>query len=118
MGGDENLELLIHEGEINEFIDRCLGAKDKEDSTGPKILCLGVDEQLANHDVCLWIALDWRLYQMPLKKFGLLLAQRMEDTMTTTALCFVADASGGLGTELVTDVLQETSDLLQVVRAS
>jgi hypothetical protein len=116
MGGDENLELLVHEGEIHDFIEKCLETSASEDSTGPKLLCIGVDEELATREVCLWIALDWRLYQVSLKKFGLLLADRMENIMTTTALCFVADASGGVGTDLITDVLQETNDLLQVVR--
>jgi hypothetical protein len=116
MGGDENLELLVHDGEINDFIDKCLEKSASEDSTGPKLLCIGVDDDLATREVCLWIALDWGLYQVSLKKFGVLLADRMENIMTTTALCFVADASGGVGTDLISDVLQETKDLLQVVR--
>jgi hypothetical protein len=45
-------------------------------------------------------------YSLPLQRFGLLLADVLEDTMTTTALCFVADASSGLASQFVPDLLE------------
>ena len=45
-------------------------------------------------------------YQLPLQRFGLLLADVLEDSLTTTALCFVADASSGLGSQFVADLLE------------
>lgn len=45
-------------------------------------------------------------YQLPLQRFGLLLANVLENTMTTTALCFLADASSGLGSQFVADLLE------------
>jgi hypothetical protein len=113
MGGDDNLVLLVQEEELREFIvDRCMKGQGN-----PKILCVGVDEQLPTREVCVWIWMqdDGIMYQASMKKFGLLLADIMEDTMSTTALCFVADASGGLGTKLVTNVLTECVASLDVV---
>ena len=45
------------------------------------------------------------MFQLPLLRFGLILADIMEEDLTTTALCFVADASSGLGSHLVADML-------------
>ena len=45
------------------------------------------------------------MYQLPLLPFGLVLASMMEEKMTTTTLCFVADASSGLGSHLIADLL-------------
>lgn len=111
MGGDENLVLLVQEDELRDFIvDRCMRGN-------PKILCVGVDEQLPTREVCVWIWMqdDGIMYQASMKKFGLLLADIMENTMSTTALCFVADASGGLGTKLITNILHECVSSLDVV---
>ena len=47
-------------------------------------------------------------YQLPFQKFGLLLAEVLENSLTTTALCFVADASSGLGSQFVADLFQES----------
>ena len=48
------------------------------------------------------------IYQLPLIKFGLLLKDAFENQVTTTTMCFVADASSGLGNEVLTTVLQES----------
>jgi hypothetical protein len=106
MGGDDNLELLVNDEELSDFLTRCCLKTSK-----PKILCIGIDEQIATRELCIWICLDQVVYQASLFKFGLLLADAMEHTMTTTALCFIADASGGLGTRLVTTVLDECQSL-------
>lgn len=44
-------------------------------------------------------------YELPLIKFGMVLADILEATLTSTTLCFVADASAGLGSQLVADLL-------------
>lgn len=113
MGGDDNLVLLVQQGELMEFVDQCL----LPEST-PKILSIGVDEQLqtTSREVCIWIVLDQLVYQASLKKLGLLLADKFENVVTTTTLLFLTDASGGLGTQLVTDVLHHCQDDLKVVR--
>lgn len=52
------------------------------------------------------------LYQkvrVPLIAFCERLAKAFKDKMTSTALCFVADASSGMGTELLTDVVKDAN---------
>jgi len=44
-------------------------------------------------------------FELPLIKFGMVLAEILDATLTSTALCFVADASAGLGSQLVADLL-------------
>lgn len=44
-------------------------------------------------------------FELPLAKFGSILAEIFEGTLTSTALCFVADASSGLGTTMIADIL-------------
>lgn len=46
-------------------------------------------------------------YQLPLMDFGVRLAKAFEDQLTTTTLCFVADASSGKGTSLLEQLVCE-----------
>jgi len=47
------------------------------------------------------------LYQVPLVKFGLKLAKKFEDQLTTTTLCFVADASSGKASSMLESLVKE-----------
>ncbi len=52
------------------------------------------------------------LYQkirVPLLTFCEKLSKAFKDQMTSTALCFVADASSGLGTEMLVDVVKDSN---------
>jgi len=48
-----------------------------------------------------------RRIQVPLVTFGLLLADAFDAKVTGTALCFVADASSGLGSHVLARIAQE-----------
>jgi len=48
------------------------------------------------------------LYQLPLVKFGLKLAKKFEDQLTTTTLCFVADASSGKASSMLESLVKES----------
>jgi hypothetical protein len=48
-----------------------------------------------------------QLYELPLVKFCLKLAQAFEDQLTTTTLCFVADASSGKASTLLEQLVTE-----------
>ena len=48
-----------------------------------------------------------RRVRVPLVVFGELLAKAFEGQMTSTALCFVADASSGMGSEMLTTVVKK-----------
>jgi hypothetical protein len=106
-GCEDYLEILVHEEQLVEFIEKCLQGT-------PQVIAIGIDEHLASREVCIWIQMGKLVYQVALKRFSSILADKMESRITTTAFCFITDASGGLGTQIVTTVLS-TSDL-NVVR--
>lgn len=56
------------------------------------------------------------IYQLSLLAFGLQLAKYMEDKMSTTALCFITDASSGWGPHVLSTVLQESKAGVAVIR--
>lgn len=49
-----------------------------------------------------------RKYQVPLVAFGQALAKAMEEKLTSTALCFLADASAGSSSNLLATVLEQS----------
>lgn len=55
------------------------------------------------------------LFQVPLVKFGMKLAQAFEDQLTSTTLCFVADASAGKATSLLESLVKESKTGVAVV---
>mmetsp|Transcript_737 Transcript_737/g.1685 ORF Transcript_737/g.1685 Transcript_737/m.1685 type:complete len:561 (-) Transcript_737:43-1725(-) len=55
------------------------------------------------------------LFQVPLVKFGMKLAQAFEDQLTSTTLCFVADGSAGKATSLLESLVKESKTGVAVV---
>lgn len=47
--------------------------------------------------------------KFPLQEFVSQLKQAFEDTLTSTALCFVADASSSLGLDMIESILMESN---------
>ena len=80
--------------------------KDPHDSTEEFYLFI-VQEQRSSNDRV--------LYQVPLVKFGLKIAQAFEDQVTTTTLCFVADASAGKATSMLESLVRESKTGVVVV---
>jgi len=56
------------------------------------------------------------IYQLPLVNFGMVLADILEETLTTTALCFLADASSSLGSRMVADMLEASKAGVAILR--
>ena len=84
--------------------------KQVRQSSDARVLGVGLDERdsraVPEHYV--YISFQSLLYQLPLRSFGFKLADKMEHQLTATALCFVADASSGLGLNLVGDLLTKS----------
>jgi hypothetical protein len=110
---DKTTEVLSSDDDMEELADRickekesyfcCLKIdRDSEDSQGEFFLFLM--EQKTN-----------QRYQLPLMSFGNKLAKAFEDQLTSTALCFVADASSGKGTSLVEQLVKESKTGVAVV---
>lgn len=70
----------------------------------PRILGFTREEESREVLVELYNPLSGK-YELPLARFGLLLADIVGEMLTSTALCFVADASSGLGSQLIADML-------------
>ena len=84
---DENAEILAIEGDEEE-------EKSFARST---------------NEIYLYLSLKGgeRWVQVPLAPFCIVLANEFENILTTTALCFVADCSGGLGSKVLGELLKE-----------
>jgi hypothetical protein len=102
MGGDSYLEILVKEQEVEGFLQRCF-----EESAYPLILGVGIDEHLLSRDECIWIYLDTIVYQMTFSSFRLGIQHLLTQHPITSDVCIIADAAGGLGVQLLTEVLKD-----------
>jgi hypothetical protein len=80
--------------------------KDPHDPTGEYYLFL-VEEQSVSKVV--------KLYEVPLISFGMKLATAFEDQLTSTTLCFVADASSGSSTCMLECLVTEAKTGVAVI---
>jgi hypothetical protein len=109
----KSTEFVSKEEDMNDLIHRILIKKNREskfytlkidkdphDPTGDYFLFL-VEEKMDEKSAVV------KLYEVPLVKFGLKLAQAFEDQLTTTTLCFVADASSGKASKMLELLVKE-----------
>ena len=103
LGGDLYLNILTTDDEIDGYITKFIN----DEGTDARVLGVALDEKdtRAVPEYQVYISFQRFIFQMPLAKFGLKLADKMEDHLTATALCFVSDASIVLGLNLNNDLL-------------
>lgn len=92
---------LVQDLEVDSFIEQIL-RKDYETPT-----IVGLRKNVGDtRDVCLELLLKEKnsLIILDLKSFTKKLASAFKMQLTSTALCFVADASSGLGTDMVSAI--------------
>lgn len=99
--GNESTAKILDEEEMKDLIDGWI--KSNESCW----MVLGINRDISNDEKELYLEFENRI-QVPFVTFGLLLSQAFEDQITTTALCFIADASSGLGTRLVEGLLSSS----------
>jgi hypothetical protein len=106
LGGELYLSLLTTDDEMDDFVAQCVTDED----SNARVLGVALDEKdpRAVPEYQVYVSFQNIVYQLPLKAFGLKLAEKMEDQLTATALCFVADASSGLGLNLIGDLLTKS----------
>ena len=115
----KNTEYISKEDDLDALVKKIVDKKDTEsrfytlkidkdphDPTEEFYLYLVHDQQSSD---------DRILYQVPLVKFGIKLAQAFEDQLTTTTLCFVADASTGKATNMLESLVKEAKTGVAVV---
>jgi len=115
----KNTEYVSKDDDLNALVEKIVDKKDKtskfyalkidKDPHDPteEFYLFMVQEQLSSNEKV--------LFQVPLVKFGLKLAQAFEDKLTTTALCFVADASSGKATSMLESLVKESKTGVAVV---
>lgn len=81
-----------------------INSKASAHSPFPRILGFSREEESREILIELYNPLSGK-YQLPLARMGLVLAAILEETLTSTALCFVADASSGLGSHMLEELL-------------
>ncbi|CAB9502130.1 expressed unknown protein [Seminavis robusta] len=114
-----SLEALIEEWIANDKQQE-KEARNKEPqktSVSPFPRILGISQQIESCEMILELYHPHSgSYQLPLLDFGTALADILESTITTTALCFVADASSGLGSRMVADLLEASKAGVAIIR--
>jgi hypothetical protein len=82
----------------------------KDSSVSPFPRILGVSREEESRDLLLEVYHSHSgVYTLPLLTFGVALADALEATITTTALCFVADASSGLGSRMLANLFEASN---------
>jgi hypothetical protein len=115
----KNTEYVSKENDLNALVQKIVDKKattstfytlkidkDPHDPTEEFYLYIVQEQQSSNDRV---------LFQVPLIKFGMKLAQAFEDQLTTTTLCFVADASAGKATNMLESLVKESKAGVAVV---
>ena len=120
-------ELLSTQEEYEELVKRIL---DKKVPT-PYIVAIDKDDEdgLDKREIYLWLAFPpvsddgkdkeskegWRRVQVPLIPLAKLLAEAFDNQITSTALCFITDASSGLSSEVLHHILNSDNNNLGAV---
>lgn len=111
-------ELLATKTEVEKFIDNVLVNPKKKNDI--RIVSMELDDEDARAKREYFIFLSnqssGELYQLPLVLFGQVLADRMADQMTLNALLFIVDASSGLGTNVLSTMLEDSKAGVAVIR--
>lgn len=121
-------ELLSTQEEYDELVKHIL---DKKVPT-PYIVAIDKDDEdgLDKREIYLWLAFPpvsddgkdketkegWRRVQVPLIPLANLLAEAFDNQITSTALCFITDASSGLSSEVLHHILNSDNNLGAVVK--
>lgn len=116
----KNTEYVSKENDLNALVQKIVDKKD----TASKFYTLKIDKDPHDptEEFYLYIVQEQQqssndrvLFQVPLVKFGMKLAQAFEDQLTTTTLCFVADASAGKATNMLESLVKESKAGVAVV---
>jgi len=112
---DEELlktSVLLSDEQIKEFVEKITSKRIKDLRTGS----IGKDKKFSSNEYFIWLYHGQEMiYQLPLTKFGTILADALEDQITTTTLCFVADASASAASEFILNMVRATkSEVFEV----
>jgi len=115
----KNTECILKEEAMDSLVKKIVDKKDK--TFVYYALKIGKDPYDPKDEFYLFLMQeqqtdqDRTVIQVPLVKFGLKLAKAFEDQLTSTTLCFVADASAGKATNLLESLVKEAKTGVAVV---
>lgn len=115
----KNTEFVSSEKEMDALVGKIVDKKNKQSIF--YALKIDKDPHDPTEEFYLYLVEEQQsdqsrvLFQVPLVKFGLKLAQAFEDQLTTTTLCFVADASAGKASSLLESLVTESKTGVAVV---
>ena len=104
---------LTNVNELQPFVEQLVNndSTKEEDGMSVRIGRIGTDSRMNRKPKELYVWLYQgrsNIYQVPLRPFGILLANAMDDKITSTTFCFVADASANAGSRLIVDLVKST----------
>lgn len=119
----EKIVLIKEETEMKKFLEKHVVRKD---GGALQLSIVGIEQDLVDSEIYIYLTTtpnaESTIYQFPFKSFGLLLGEAIEarQAISTTTVCFVGDASSGLGTEIIESIFGENHEdkdlqLLRVV---
>lgn len=104
--------LLTEEDTLQELVNLII-SKELNDL---QIVRMGKDSRLSSTEFYLWLIQgSVEVYQVPLQKFATLLGRAFERQVTSTAFCFVSDASAHAASHTVVGLVEATKSSVQVV---
>jgi|Transcript_2126 hypothetical protein len=108
---NEFVELLTTQEEISNMLPSLL-------ETPYALVAIEMDEkdERAKREYFLYIIVGDIKYQLPVITFGLALADFMEEQLTSTAMCFIADATGGGGSSMLATLAEDSKAGVAIVR--
>lgn len=98
-----NTEVFFQDEDIQGFIETKL-----LNEGNISIMSIEVDDDTLEYYIFFVNNTNQHMYQLPLAKFSVHLNNVMQDRLTSTTLCFIADASSGLSGSLLSTVLRES----------
>lgn len=107
----KSMEYLENDDDLGDLIRRII-EKNSQDGSRYFVVKIDRDPHDPTDEFYLFLLQEKGqqervLYELPLMKFGLKLAQAFEDQVTTTTLCFVADASSGKATSMLESLVNK-----------
>lgn len=106
--------LLTEETEMQELVDKIVSKKDQTDL---RVVRIGKDTELSSTEFFLWLISSGNqdVYQLPLSQFTTLLGRAFERQITSTAFCFVCDASASAASRTVVGLVKASKATVYMV---
>ncbi|KAL7558320.1 hypothetical protein ACA910_019350 [Epithemia clementina (nom. ined.)] len=96
---------------VKKLVDRKANCDNDNDNWPVRIGRIGTDKRMKKpSELYIWLYKGrFTIYQAPLRLFGILVAGEMDKKIANATFCFVADASAGVASQLIVDLVQQAT---------